>query len=83
MREALILAILLLPAVAGAQDIDTLTGELSQGVDWATLAPAIIGGLIAVASALSAVFPSVGKVMKIVDMVALNIGKARNDPKEQ
>lgn len=43
----------------------------------------IITAAIAVCSALSAIFPSVGKVMKVIDFIALNWGKARNDPRDQ
>jgi len=76
------LLVLMLPAVAFGQgaSIDDLRGE---GFDWQTLIPAIVAGVIAVASALSSIFPSVGKVMKIIDVIALNVGKARNDTRVQ
>jgi uncharacterized protein YccT (UPF0319 family) len=43
----------------------------------------IVTGLIAVCSAISAAVPSVGKVMRFIDFLALNWAKARNDPKAQ
>jgi len=45
--------------------------------------PLIITGVIAVASAVSAFVPSVGKVMTVIDVFALNWNKARNDPSAQ
>ncbi len=45
--------------------------------------PLILTGLVTVASAVSALVPSVGKAMKVVDFFALNWMKARNDPKAQ
>jgi hypothetical protein len=40
----------------------------------------IVPALIAVASAVSAFVPSTNKVMQIIDLIAINWGKARNDP---
>lgn len=42
-----------------------------------------IAGLVAACSALSALVPSGGKWMKVVDFCAINWMKARNDPKAQ
>ena len=36
-----------------------------------------------VCSAISAIWPSTSRVMKIIDTLAVNVGKARNDPKVQ
>lgn len=44
---------------------------------------ASITGLVAACSAISAFVPSIGKAMKVVDFLALNWMKARNDPNEQ
>jgi hypothetical protein len=43
----------------------------------------IIPVAIAVASAISAVVPSTNKVMAVIDLIALNWNKARNDPQAQ
>lgn len=43
----------------------------------------LVPAVIAAASAISAFVPSVGKVMRVVDLLALNWGKARNDPGAQ
>lgn len=43
----------------------------------------IVPAIIAVASAISAFVPSVGPIMKIIDGIALNWNKARNDPEAQ
>ena len=40
----------------------------------------IIPAAVAIASAISAFVPSTNKVMQIIDLIALNWGKARNDP---
>lgn len=38
---------------------------------------------VLIASAVSTMVPSTNKVMKVIDAIALNWGKARNDPKAQ
>ena len=43
----------------------------------------LVPAVIAVASAISAFVPSTNKVMAIIDALALNWGKARNDPRVQ
>ena len=43
----------------------------------------ILALVIPVAAGLSAAFPSTNKVMKVIDIFAINWGKARNDPKVQ
>jgi hypothetical protein len=51
------------------------------------LTPESIGtaivGIVAMCSAISAFVPSVGKIMKVVDALALNWNKARNDSRVQ
>ncbi len=72
--------------VAFAQDLAT-AGAIAEAVDWPARIEAglltWLPRLMALASILAAVFPSVGKVMKIIDVLAVNYGKARNDPKIQ
>lgn len=71
---------MVLPLVAIAQAIgvepeasvsiwDKLGGWISLGIPW----------LVTICAGLSTIFPSVGKIMKIVDIFAGNWGRARND----
>ncbi len=81
----LILAAAFVATLALGQGVEVPAPEAT--VDWAARIEAglltWLPRLMALASILAAVFPSVGKVMKIVDVLAVNYGKARNDPKIQ
>ena len=78
----IVLLLSMFPAVASAAVWGG--GDVANtGMSWETLIPLILTGLVAVASAISAAVPSVGKVMKVIDFIALNWGKARNDPDSQ
>jgi hypothetical protein len=43
----------------------------------------LVPAAIAVASAISAFVPSGNKIMQVIDLIALNWNKARNDPEAQ
>lgn len=43
----------------------------------------IVTAVVAACSAISAIAPSTNKLMKLIDLVAFNWGKARNDQQVQ
>lgn len=61
-------------AAAGDAEVPALLQQIvTMWLPWAVVA----------ASALTAVFPSTNKVMRMIDMLAFAWGKARNDPNAQ
>lgn len=54
-----------------------------QALDWVAILKVVLALIVPAAGVLSVTFPSVGKVMKVVDLFAFNWGKARNDPGSQ
>ena len=58
--------------------------SIFQALGWESYTQTIFGvlfGLVTIASAISAAFPTQNtRIGKVIDWLALNIGKARNDP---
>ena len=76
-KGLLTLILVLLPAVAFAQEAAEVVAEPTN---WIALAAAF---LVPLASLAAAIFPDGHPVMKAINFVALNFGKAKNDSRAQ
>jgi len=81
-----LLALLALALVATGQPmVDAV--DIVPEVDWAVRIEALITvwlpRVVMLAGVLTAIFPSGNKVMRVLDGLAINWGKARNDPGAQ